>query len=243
MVRINRSFIVKRNLGLREQLEASKKLSSYIRYTLAQKGESIWLAQREGRTKNGNDLTQPAILKMLNMSNSGSLLEGFFELNIVPLSISYEIEPCGISKVEELLKRKYNPNFEKSQQDDLKSMANGIMSPKGGIHFAFGDPLNTRLVELIFGKNMNESIQAISEYINKTIYKNYKLWPNNFIAYDLLLNTTTHSDKYCASEKEAFVQRMKSEVASIAFDQAEATEMYLQMYANPVVNFEKNIGQ
>jgi len=108
LVRINRSFIVKRNLGLREQLDASRTLSSYIRYALTIKGESVWLAQREGRTKDGNDQTQPALLKMLNMSNEGSRLEGFFELNIVPMAISYEIEPCGISKVEELLKRKLN---------------------------------------------------------------------------------------------------------------------------------------
>jgi hypothetical protein len=240
LVRINRSFIVKRNLGLREQLEASKKLSSYIRYALTIKGESVWLAQREGRAKDGNDQTQPAIFKMLNMSNEGSRLEGFFELNIVPMAISYEIEPCGISKVEELLKRKYNSDFAKTQQDDLKSMVNGFVSPKGRIHYAFGNPLNYKLVDLIKGKNMNDSIQAISEYIDKRIYYNYKLWPTNYLAYDLLNQTPKYSNRYNSLEKDQFIGRMEKEVSTLNFDKAETTELYLRMYANPVFNFEKH---
>jgi hypothetical protein len=240
LVRINRSFIVKRNLGMREQLDESKKLSSYIRYALTLKGESVWLAQREGRTKDGNDQTQPALLKMLNMSNKGSLLEGFFELNIVPMAISYEIEPCGISKVEELLKRKYNPDFAKTQEDDLQSMANGFMYPKGRIQYSFGNPLNFKLVELIKGKNMNDSILAISEYLDKRIYFNYKLWPTNYSAYDLLNETQKYSNKYNPQEKEQFISRMETEVSTLNFDKAEATELYLKMYANPVINFEKH---
>jgi hypothetical protein len=242
LVRINRSFIVKRNLGLRDQLEASKTLSSYIRNALTGKGESVWLAQREGRSKDGNDQTQPALLKMLNMSNEGSLLEGFFELNIVPMAISYEIEPCGISKVEELLKRKYNPDFVKTQQDDLSSMANGFMNPKGRVHFAFGNPLNYKLVELIKGRNMNDSIQAISEYIDKRIYFNYKLWPGNYSAYDLLNQTQKYSTLYNSLEKEQFISIMDNEVSALDFDKSEATELYLRMYANPVINFEKHFG-
>jgi len=240
LVRINRSFIVKRNLGLREQLDASKTLSAYIRHALTIKGESVWIAQREGRAKDGNDQTQPAILKMLNISNQGSRLEGFFELNIVPMAISYEIEPCGISKVEELLKRKYNPYFAKTKQDDLQSMANGVMFPKGRIHYAFGNPLNYKLVELIKGKKTNDSIQAISEYIDKRIYFNYKLWPTNYAAYDLLNKTSKYASRYNAQEKEQFVSRMESEVSTLNFDNAETTEMYLQMYANPVINYEKH---
>jgi len=242
LVRINRSFIVKRNLGLREQLEASKKLSAYIRHALTIKGESVWLAQREGRAKDGNDQTQPAILKMLNMSNEGSRLEGFFELNIVPMAISYEIEPCGISKVEELLKRKYNADFAKTQQDDLQSMVNGFVYPKGRIHYAFGNPLNYKLVELIKGKNMNDSIQAISEYIDKRIYYNYKLWPTNYLAYDLLNQTQKYSNQYNSLEKDQFISRMENEVSSLNFDKAETIELYLRMYANPVFNFEKHFG-
>lgn len=242
LVKINRSFIVKRNLGLREQLEASKKLSAYVRNTLTRKGESVWIAQREGRTKDGNDQTQPALLKMLNMSNKGSLLEGFYELNIVPMAISYEIEPCGILKVEETLKRKYNPGFVKSQKDDIKSMADGVMKQKGRIHFAFGNPVNFKLVELLKGKNTNEAIQTISEYIDKRIYFNYKLWPNNYVAFDLLKNSSAHTDKYNDIERKSFITMMDNDIASLAFCKEEATQLYLQLYANPVINFEKHFS-
>lgn len=243
LVRINRSFIVKRNLGIREQLAESKKLSSYIRYALSEKGESVWIAQREGRTKDGNDQTQMALLKMLNMSNTKSVAEGFKELNIVPMAISYEIEPCGISKVEELLNKKHNPDFKKSQADDMKSMANGVMMPKGHIHYAFGNPLNLRLDELTANVTNNEAIQAITNYIDRRIYFNYKLWPNNYIAADLLENTTRHAHQYTSEQKEKFTAMMEREIATIAFEKAESTEMYLKMYATPVFNFEKHFAQ
>ncbi|MBN2806770.1 MAG: 1-acyl-sn-glycerol-3-phosphate acyltransferase [Prolixibacteraceae bacterium] len=242
LVRINRSFLVKRNLGLREQLTESKRLSSYIRYALTEKGESVWIAQREGRTKDGNDQTQPALLKMLNMSNKNSTVDGFRELNIVPMAISYEIEPCGKSKVEELLNRRYQPDFKKSQQDDLRSMANGVMMPKGRINYAFGNPLNIRLDEITRDKNYNESIQAISDFIDRRIYFNYKLWPNNYIASDLLLGEEKHRQHYTSNEKAQFKAMMENDVASIPFDPLEVTEAYLKMYANPVINFESHFA-
>jgi hypothetical protein len=242
LVRLNRSFIVKRNLGMREQLMASKELSAYIRYAIKEKKESIWLAQREGRSKNGNDQTHPALLKMLNMSNRASIIEGFRELNIVPMAISYEIEPCGIAKVEELLNKKHNPNFSKTQQDDLNSMANGVMSPKGRVQVAFGNPLNIRLDEITKGKKDSEIIETIADYINRRIYFNYKLWPNNYIAYDLLNNTQKYSAQYTEDQKQGFVARMEAEIAKLTFDQQESREYYLAMYANPVVNYEKYFG-
>lgn len=242
LVRLNRSFIVKRNLGLREQLMASKTLSAYIRYAIKEKGESIWLAQREGRAKDGNDQTQPALLKMLNMSNKGSVVEGFRELNIVPMAISYEIEPCGISKVEELLNKRHNPGFAKTQQDDLNSMANGVMAPKGRVQIAFGNPLNIRLDEITQGKKDNEMADTIADYINRRIYFNYKLWPNNYIAADLLAETDKHQNEYSAEEKQRFVTMLEKETATLKFDLSESREMYLKMYANPVINFETYFG-
>lgn len=242
LVRLNRSFIVKRNLGLREQLMASKTLSAYIRYAIKEKGESIWLAQREGRAKDGNDQTQPALLKMLNMSNKGSIVEGFRELNIVPMAISYEIEPCGISKVEELLNKRHNPGYTKTQQDDLNSMANGVMAPKGRVQIAFGNPLNIRIDEITQGKKDNEITDTIADYINRRIYFNYKLWPNNYIAADLLLETNKHQNEYSNDEKQCFVAMMEKETASLKFDLAESREMFLKMYANPVINFERYFG-
>lgn len=239
LARINRSFIVKRNLGIREQLNASRNLSAYIRYAISEKNESVWIAQREGRTKNGDDQTQPALLKMLNMSTTKPIVEGFRELNIVPMAISYEIEPCGISKVEELLKRKYNPDFLKSKEDDLKSMANGVMQPKGGVHYAFGNPLNLRIDEITQGKNNNETIQAITEYLDKRIYANYKLWPNNYIASDLLKQSEEYKAHYTSEEKAIFIERMENEAATLNFEKHEVVDYYLQMYANPVSNYSK----
>ena len=243
LVRINRSFIVKRNLGLREQLAESKRLSKYIRYAISEKGESVWIAQREGRSKDGNDLTQPALIKMLNMSNKKSIVDGYKELNIVPMAISYEIEPCGISKVEELLNRKYNPDFKKSQEDDMRSMANGVMLPKGRVHFAFGNPLNIRIDEITANKTNNEIIQAISEYINRRVYFNYKLWPNNYIAADLLLGTNNRNNHYTTEQKVQFTNQMEKEVSALTFDPQESTRVYLEMYANPVLNYEKYFSE
>ena len=242
LARLNRTFIVKRSLGIRDQLKASHTLSDYIRYAIISKNESVWIAQREGRTKDGNDQTQQALLKMLNMSNKKNIIEGFKELNIVPMAISYEIEPCGISKVEELLNRKYNENFSKTQQDDLHSMASGVMLPKGRVHFGFGNPLNIKIDALTEGKNNNEVIQAITHFIDQRIYFNYKLWPNNYIAADLLHQTIKYQQHYTSEQKESFILRMENDAASLSFNHDEIVEMYLKMYANPVINFERFFG-
>lgn len=243
LVRINRAFIVKRGVGIREQLTASRTLSEYIRYAVTQKGESVWIAQREGRSKDGNDQTQPALLKMLNMSNSSDVVSGFKNLNIVPMAISYEIEPCGISKVIELLKRKYNPDFVKTQQDDLKSMVNGMMMPKGRVHFGFGNPLNVRIDEVTADLPENGKIAALAQFIDKRIYYNYKRWPNNYLATDLLRKESRYENRYSDQEKTIFIDRMEKDLSTLSgFSMEEAREMYLKMYANPVLNFEKYFG-
>lgn len=239
LVRLNRCFIVKRNLGIREQLAASKKLSSYIRHTITQNGESVWIAQREGRTKNGDDQMQPALLKMLLMSGNKNIEEAIRELKIVPMAISYEIEPCIISKVEELLNKKHDPEHTKSQADDLKSMANGMLNPKGRVHFGFGNPVNSKLHELCKGKNNNEVIQSVVDYINKRIYFNYKLWPSNYIAYDLLNKTNKYADKYSSEELTKFKNTLQADIAQISFEEKESRQLYLEIYANPVINLEK----
>ena len=239
LVRLNRCFIVKRNLGIREQLSASKELSAYIRHTITHKEESVWIAQREGRTKNGDDKMQPALLKMLLMSSKKPIDKAIKELKIVPMAISYEIEPCIISKVEELLNKRYNPDFVKSQGDDLRSMANGMMNPKGRVHFGFGNPVNWKIDELCTGKDKNEVIQSVVEYIDKRIYYNYKLWPNNYMAYNLLHNTQKYAAKYTIEQLEKFEQTINKDISTLQFDKAESRQLYLEIYANPVINFER----
>ena len=238
LVKLNRAFIVKRGLGIKEQLTASKELSAYIRHTITEKNESIWIAQREGRTKNGDDKTQAALLKMFQMSGTRNLIDSMGELNIVPMAISYEIEPCGKSKVAELLKRKNNPGFTKSSADDLNSMAQGLMNPKGRVHFSFGNPINTKLADLTNDKKNNEAINAIASYIDKRIHTNYKKWPNNYIAYDLLNKKNQYSERYTSEEKLMFIERMNKDISTMDIQDSEAKKLYLEMYANPVINFK-----
>ncbi len=238
-VKLNRAFVVRRNLPARELLMASKKLSNYIRDAVTKRNRSVWLAQREGRTKDGNDQTQQALLKMLNLSNKKDFVEGFRELQIVPLSLSYEREPCGISKVEEIYKRE-SEGFEKTQTDDLKSMAFGLTRPKGRVHFSFGKPIEAPLEEFAKAETLNESMQQLASYIDKRIYYNYKLWPNNYLASDLLLGREDHADKIEPATREKFEELLQDLVGTIGNgDPKRQQELFLQMYANPLLNAEK----
>ncbi len=238
-VKLNRAFVVKRNLPARELLLASKKLSSYIRKTISKDNMSVWIAQREGRTKDGYDQTQQALLKMLNLSNRDDFATGFRELKIVPLSISYEREPCGISKVEEIYKRE-REGFVKTQTDDLKSMAFGLTRPKGRVHFAFGRPIDAQLDKLVNPDNNNESIQQLADYIDACIYRNYKLWPNNYLAADLLTDSNQHADKIDEATRDKFDELLDDLVKTIGEGDAGCQKrLFMQMYANPLLNAEK----
>ena len=238
-VKLNRAFVVKRNLPARELLEASKKLSQYIREAVTKRNRSVWIAQREGRTKDGNDQTQQALLKMLNLSNEKGFAEGFRELQIVPLSISYEREPCGISKVEELYKRE-SEGYEKTPADDMKSMAFGLTRPKGRVHFAFGKPIDAPLDEFAKAETINDSIQQLASYIDQRIYKNYRLWPNNFLAADLLSGENKHADKVEDATREKFSELLQDLVNTIGNGDADRQrQLFIQMYANPLLNAEK----
>lgn len=238
-VKLNRAFVVRRNLPVRELLLASRKLSEYIRRAIKLKNTSVWIAQREGRTKDGNDKTQTALLKMLNLSNINEFSEGFKELRIVPLSISYEIEPCGTSKVEEIYKRK-TEGYEKTPKDDLRSMGHGLVNPKGRVHFAFGEPINGQIDLFSNETTLGEQIERLGEYIDQQIYLNFKLWPNNYIACDLLNESTTHSKHYTQEEFNKFGALVEKALNEIEGDKETIRTMYLQMYANPVINKQKS---
>ncbi len=238
-LKLNRCFIVKRNLPSKELLVASKQLSQYIRESITRNHDSVWIAQREGRTKDGNDQTQQALLKMLNLSNEGALADGFRELKIVPLSISYEREPCGISKVEEIYKREHE-SYVKTPADDFKSMAFGLLKPKGRVHFAFGKPIDSQLDELFYTDNVNEGIQHLAEHIDSCIYRNYKLWPNNYLAADLLAGSDRYADRVDDSVRDKFNELLDDLVKTIGGgDPACQKHLFLQMYANPLLNAER----
>jgi len=234
-VKLNRAFVVRRNLPVRELLLASKKLSEYIRRDITQKNTSVWIAQREGRTKDGNDKTQLALLKMLNLSNINEFGDGFKELRIVPLSISYEIEPCGISKVAELYK-KQTEGFEKTQDDDMRSMGEGLVRPKGRVHFGFGEPIVAQIDSIAKDEPIADQVEKLAAMIDQQIYQNFKLWPNNYIAEDILLNSKNNADHYSKEQYDKFLALVDEAAVSVPGDQEVIRSMFLKMYVNPLLN-------
>jgi len=237
--RVNRSFIVKRNIPVRQMLESSKLLSSYIRQTIINNGNSIWIAQREGRSKDGLDLTSPALLKMMNMSNEAEFVNGFQELNIVPMTISYEIEPCGNEKVAELLKRQSDPGFQKTERDDLLSMVSGLKNQKGRIQIQFGAPIDRAALNSLSKEgSVNDQLKCLADYIDIQIYKNYRLYPNNYIAYDLYYNCNKYIDQYTVEEQKSYIELTHQRLKLVNEDREEAMQLWLKMYSTPVCSFE-----
>jgi len=241
-VKLNRAFVVRRNLPVRELLMASKKLSEYIRRNITVENSSVWIAQREGRTKDGNDKTQQALLKMLNLSNIKEFAEGFRDLKIVPLSISYEIEPCGISKVAELYK-KQTEGFEKTQEDDLRSMGEGLVRPKGRVHFGFGQPITSQTQLFSTNEPISGQIEKLANYIDQQIYSNFQLWPNNYIAEDILNNTSLNTEHYTVEQFNQFSLMIEEAIGLISGDPKIIRDMFLKMYINPVVNKRNSLRE
>lgn len=236
LVKLNKSFIVQRNLPVRQMMESTKRLSSYIRQTLTSRNQSIWIAQREGRSKDGDDRTQVSLLKMINMSGNGDFAKNFGEINIVPLSISYEYDPCDYLKALEFQLKRDNPEYKKTQADDLKHMGAGLRGRKGRVHFGFGTPIKSELKDL---KSLakNDQLQGLAEVIDKQIHNNYKFYPGNFIADDLFTNHQRHVSKYSDEDKSTFLAYLDEHLSRINGDKEFLHNSLLEMYANPVKNF------
>jgi len=238
LVKLNRTFIVNRNLPAKQMLESSKRLSNYIRYTLSIKKNSIWIAQREGRSKDGTDLTQVSLLKMLNYSGIHSFVNNFMELKIVPVSISYEYDPCDYLKAMELLMKKKDSEYKKTSHDDLKHMGTGLRGRKGRIHYSLGKPMTDELETLQNITVKNDQFSSLAGLIDDHIHNNYHLWENNYIAWDLLNQTSEHSDKYSAEEKNIFIAYINDHENRCNLNNNEDKEFIrtclLEMYANPV---------
>ena len=234
LAKINRNFLVLRGLSPREMLQSSKLLSEYIQELLTKENRSVWIAQREGRTKDGNDTTNPGILKMLAMAaEKENLVDYFKRMRIVPVSISYEYDPTDALKLPELLAKMNNEAYIKHEKEDFNSIINGLLGQKKGIHFHAGDVLDSELDSIAGIDNANLLVKALAQLIDKQIIANYKLWPSKYIAYDLLYNTDKYAAHYSQSEKAAFIERMATRVdAQIP----QSKQCFLEMYANPVVN-------
>ena len=238
LVRINKSFIVERSLPPRQMLLASKRMAEYMHFAIAEKNENIWIAQREGRAKDSDDRTQPAILKMMSMGGEGSPVERLKALHIVPLAISYEYDPCDFLKAKEFQQRRDNADFRKSANDDVVSMRTGIMGYKGRIHYhcaaCIDDFLDT-LTETPKG----EFFDKVAAHIDEEIHRHYRLYPSNFVALDLLGGTDAHADKYTEADKDAFLAYLEGQLRKVDLDCPDLDflrERMLVMYANPARN-------
>ena len=241
LVKLNRSFVVRRNLPGRQMIESSMLLSQYIRHTITQKGRGIWIAQREGRSKDGDDRTQASLLKMLNMSGSGDFAADFRELKIVPLSVSYELDPCDHLKAYQFQLKRDKPDYQKSKGEDLHHMGAGLRGRKGRVHFTIGTPIDAEIDAIAAIEGRNEQLQALAETIDRQIHANYKLWPGNFVACDLLEpDKNEFADQYTAAEKEKFVNYLNEHISRVKNpDHDFMFRVMLEMYANPVRNFYK----
>jgi hypothetical protein len=235
LVRLNKSFIVKRGKQGKDKVAASIQLSNYIAHSIKTDNESVWIAQREGRTKDGIDKTQPGLIKMLSISGRKSPVKHLQSLNIVPVSISYEYNPCDAMLLPELLAKSEDREYIKSPMEDLMSMMKGIKGKKGKIHIHFGQPLNessNNLENVLEEKFVNQMVALVDH----EIYHTFKLWPTNYIACDLLKGNQRWSKEYTDEEKSTFEKVMIKRVATVEGDADKLRELYLTMYANPVIS-------
>ncbi|RZJ66426.1 MAG: 1-acyl-sn-glycerol-3-phosphate acyltransferase [Flavobacterium sp.] len=233
--RLNRNFLVQRGLSPRELLQSSKLMSEYIYQLLARENRSVWIAQREGRTKDGNDATHQGVLKMLGMaSDEDNLMDFFKKIKIVPVSISYEYDPTDALKMPQLMAEANDEVYIKEKNEDFTTLLSGIMGQKKRIHIHVGDVLDTELDKIAAEfDNQNKQTQAVAQAIDDSILTTYKLWPTNYIAYDLLNETDRFVNHYTEKEKMLFERRLE---LRIDIDNKVVRDGFLAMYANPVVN-------
>lgn len=235
LVKMDSCFVIERDVSVREMLTSSAIRSNYIRQVIETNQNSVWIAQREGRTKNGDDRTQPSLLKMLKMSGSKDFIENLKALHIMPLSISYEWEPCDTLKTEELYTKTVG-EYTKTPGTDMNSMLTGLSTYKGRVHFHIDQLTSTELEEINSLPSNGERIEALAKVIDNKIHKNFKLWPNNYIAYDLLHSGNKFSQYYSSQEKENFIRIMTQKIDKLEGNISMLNNIFLEMYANPVKN-------
>ena len=239
LVRLNRSFIVTRKGGIREMLQSSIRLSSYMHYVINEKKNPTWIAQREGRSKDSTDHTQESLLKMFAMGGEGTPAERLIGLNLAPLAISYEYDPCDWLKAMEFQMKRDNPEHKKSQADDLTNMKTGIFGYKGRVHYQAAECMNDFIAALPTDMPKNDFYGAIAKEIDRRIHSNYKLFPGNFVAVDLLQGGNAYADYYTEIEKATFEQYIAGQLQKIEMPEKDEDFLrtkILEMYANPALN-------
>ena len=238
--KINKMFKIVRGGNFRDAYSNSKKVSQYMRYTITEKKQSTWIAQRSGRTKDGNDCTEVAVLKMFSMSSHKPFIDNLSELNITPLVISYEYEPCDFFKTREIYIQR-RQEYKKAQDEDLQSILHGIKQWKGNIHFAFTETITPE--ELNYCSLHKDKFKLLKEIIDKRIYSHYKLWPTNYIAFDLLNENDNYAHLYSKKQKEDFLRYRDDGLKCIDGNIDELKDIFLKIYANPVSNYLKAIAE
>lgn len=240
LVRVNKSFIVKRSASFREMLTSSKTLSRYMHFAIQEKKENIWIAQREGRAKDSDDRTSESILKMMSMGGEGSIIERLTQLHIVPMTISYEYDPCDYLKAAEFQLKRDNPDWKKGPQDDIISMQTGIMGYKGHVHYHCSPCIDEYLQTLDSEMPKNELYATIVRHIDREIHRHYRLFPNNYIAHDLLTGKDEQTAHYQPADKVNFERYLSEQLEKITVPQPDIAflrERILTMYANPLRNY------
>ena len=239
LVRINKSFIVQRALTMRQMLESSARMSRYMHHTIRDKHQSIWIAQREGRAKDSNDRTQESILKMMAMAGEGDIISRLKEMNIVPLAISYEYDPCDFLKAKEFQQKRDNPDYKKTTADDLLNMQTGLLGYKGHVHFCTAPCLNEQLEALDRSLPKQELFVRAAKLVDRGIFANYRLYPNNYVAADLLDGDHHFASHYTLDDKQRFMDYLARQMDRIDLpgkDETFLREKLLLMYANPLRN-------
>ena len=237
LLRSNRMIKVIRGIKARELYLSSQRLSQYIRERITSGGASIWIAQREGRTKNGLDTTEQGLLKMFDMSGTGTFEENFRELNIVPMSISYEYESCDARKAREVLLRREGP-YIKKEDEDLHSILTGIRQAKGHIHLEIEEPLTAEEIFEASKCEKNDRYQSIRHLLDRRIIAGYKLWKTNYMAHDLLYDKREFAEegRYTEQDLAAFEKYIGHKLGKLErrLDRAELRKIFLGIYAGPV---------
>ena len=233
--RSNKMFKVMRGENPRDFYKTSMHLSEYIRHAITERNESIWIAQRSGRTKDGNDATDQGILKMFCMSGGKDAVQALHALNLVPVAISYQYEPCDFFKTRELYLSRNGTKYIKEKNEDLHSVLTGITQFKGSVHISICEPLREDELQLSASeKSANNFFKNVANLIDRRIYNNYKLFDTNYIAHDLRSKTNTFATRYTPQSKEQFVQRYHQILNKFDADKEIAGQIFLGIYANSV---------